>query len=94
MRKHYTGEIGTQILIDTETDISGASLLAIKFTKPDGTTTGEWISSLSGSTAISYTLQNGDLDQQGVYKLQAYVEDGSSKWWGETVELYVYDQFE
>lgn len=93
MTKHYVGEVGTQILLDTETALATATLVAIKVEKPDGTTA-TWTGAVASSTKISYTLTASDFDQAGLYKMQAYVEVDTVKWYGETFEMVVYDVYE
>lgn len=91
--KHYIGEIGTDIILDTTVDLTGASLVAIKVTKPDGTTA-TWSGTVDSTTKVKHTLASGDFSASGKYKMQAYVESGSNKWYGETVEIVVYDLYE
>lgn len=77
----HVGDTGTSIRItikddDEIVDISGASSLQVIFAKPDGTKN-EVVGSLytDGTDGIiEYVLVDGDIDQSGMYKIQAYVE--------------------
>lgn len=99
MAKVYVGDFDTLIAIDVGVDVSSATSLAIKYTKPDGTA-GEWVGAAggSGNVEIQYQTNTGDIDQAGEWLLQPYVEDitGASGWngLGETVRLDVYDPYE
>jgi hypothetical protein len=93
MSKHYIGEVGTVLTLDCGVDISDATVFEIEVTKPNGTTA-TWTGTLSSTDSIGYTLQTGDFNQDGIYKLQAHVTSVGGEWYGETVELYVYDNFE
>lgn len=84
--KHYIGEIGTDIILETGQTITTADVLQIKYQKPDGTT-GAWTGTISGTTKVKYTLSNGDIDQAGVWTFQAYVEVSGGKWHGQTAEM-------
>lgn len=75
----YKGDTGTVIQLDTQSDISSATLVKIKVRKPSGVIL-DWIGALQGTTAIRYVTQANDLDESGVYKLQGYVE--SPAWCG------------
>lgn len=92
MAKLYVGMSGVKLIVDTGINLNGASKVALKVKKPDGTEV-EWIGTASG-TKIEYVLQDGDLDQTGAYKIQAYVEFGTSKMYGDTEGIYVYDKYE
>jgi len=77
----HVGDTGTSIRItikdDNEiVDISGASLLQVIFAKPDGTRNEVNGSLYTDGTdgIIEYILADGDIDQPGMYKIQAYVE--------------------
>lgn len=75
------------ITISLETSytlLGSASVKRILYAKPDGTD-GFWTASVSG-TKLTYGLANGDIDQAGVWKFQAYIEAGGLKGYGEIVE--------
>lgn len=93
MGKIYVGDFGTVLDVDVGEDISAATELKIRATKPDGTTIVEWVSGLQGSSTVRYTFADGDLDTAGVWKLQAKVTNASGVWYGETVPLRIYALF-
>ena len=70
------GDVGFQIFLATGVDVSGASSLAIRYRKPDGTE-GEWAATattLNGQDGIQHvTAAASELDQAGVWHLQAEV---------------------
>ena len=65
-----------KITLNTNVDISAYSDLRIKYQKPDGTT-GCWSASLCSSSneCIYYNCAIGDLDQSGVWLVQALIID-------------------
>jgi hypothetical protein len=81
----YVGDIGTIFRVtatecvagtDSAVDISGATSLAFTFQKPDGTTLGKADPDVALTTdgtdgKVEYASISGDLDQDGVWKLQA-----------------------
>lgn len=91
--KYYVGDVGTEILVDTGSDISSASTLELRVKKPDGTTD-TWTGTLDGTDSISYTTVSGDFDQSGEWTLQAYVVLPSWTGRGESVAFTLYDSFE
>lgn len=90
MSKVYVGSIGTVITLDCGEDVSAASVRKIKAKRPDGTTV-DWTAVADGTNGIAYTTVADDLNQAGVWYLQAYVElSGGWKGPGDTVVLMVY----
>jgi hypothetical protein len=92
MGKIYVGDIGTAIVLDCGEDISSYLTLSIKGRKPDDSTF-EWPGSINGTNNVAYLTQALDLDQEGVYKLQAYVTTATGSWLGETVNIEVFRAF-
>lgn len=91
MSKVFKGDLGTKLVVDTDVDISLATVLKIYYIKPDGTK-GSWTGTLEGTDSISYTTTTtSDLGQVGLWILQAYVEMSGGKWYGEAVGLNVFD---
>lgn len=98
--KHYVNEVGTEITLDTGILIGSAADQYIYYIKPGGVT-GSWDASLYSSHSnianaigtyyVQYTLDSGDLDTIGKWKLQAYVASVAGTWHGETVDLQVFD---
>ena len=93
IEKVYVGNVGTNIDLDTEVDITSSTSLKILALKPDGTTEVSWTASRDGTSVVRYTTQAGDLDVEGTWRLQAEVTTASGKWLGNTVTLRVYPEF-
>lgn len=77
----HVGDIGTEFRVtvkdnDVVVDVSSATVLNMIFRKPDGTllTTNADLYTDGTDGIIYYRAVYGDLDQPGIYKLQAYVE--------------------
>jgi hypothetical protein len=90
--KVYTGDAGTELLLDTGTDISAASSVSIEARKPDGTEV-SWTGSVSATTKVRYVSVAGTFDQAGTWRLQAKVTIGTGGWRGESVALRVFEKF-
>lgn len=71
-------DYGYPITLDTEVDIAASTSVKLKVIKPDETET-EWSSGaiVYNTTKVRYTLQDGDLDQKGMYKINAYANNGT-----------------
>jgi len=87
---HYS-DIGTEITLDFDEDVSSLTVAKIIAKKPDRITTVLWTASLaSGNEGITYTIKDGDLDQAGVWVLQGYVElSGGWSGYSTTTEMTV-----
>ena len=92
MTKIYLGDRGTLFTVDVGCDITAATALSLEVRKPDGTKV-SWTGSISGTNAIQYTIQNGNLDQAGTWRLQAKVTIGTDVWLGETTSFEVFQAF-
>jgi hypothetical protein len=68
----FKNDIGTEIILDTENNISTGSIFRIYYKKPDNTVD-FWVGSLFETTKIKYTTLIDDLDTVGDWLLQAYV---------------------
>ena len=71
--KYYVGDVGTEIIVDTCSDITSATKAALLVRKPDNTEH-EWLGAVFEDTKIRYLVQVGDFDQAGRYRVQAYIE--------------------
>jgi len=91
--KHYIGETGTEILLDTKTDITAATDTRIKCKKPGGTIV-EWAAAVKDTTKLSYITSSGDFDQAGVYRVQASLTLGFWSGLGEAASFKVLEAFE
>ena len=84
----HKDDIGTRFLItikdedDAVKNISTYTTKQLIFKKPSGTLLTKTASFLTDGTdgVIYYTSISGDLDEIGVWKLQAYLHDGSSNY--------------
>jgi len=92
-QKHYVGEIGTAIIVNCGEDISTASIHNLRVKKPDGTEV-IWNASVYNTNYLKYLIVTGDLDQAGNYEIQAYIEMGGWKGWGETAFFMVSNKYE
>ena len=92
MGKVYVGDTGTEIKLDTESDLSTATLVSIEAKRPDGTTV-SWAGTVVELTKIRFYSQAGTFNQDGNWKLQAKAVLPSGTWLGSTVALKVYQAF-
>ena len=72
----YTGQV-VEIVLETNTDLSGATSPEIRYEKPNGFL-GVWTAALSGNN-LTYTTTNNDLNVAGTWKLQAYVNQSGTR---------------
>ena len=73
-------------------DISAATVKQFKFTKPDGVTTILKTASFTTSGTdgkLSYTIEQGVLDQPGVWKLQAIITFSNALYHSTIINLEV-----
>jgi len=96
MSKVYKGDIGTKFIISAGEDLTDVIDHKLKILKPDKSIV-EWITSIEGNPVdgkISYIAIEGDLDQKGLYKGNAFIDFGDSKFTGETFQFIVFEMFE
>lgn len=84
----YVGDVGVEIIQDVETDISEATLMIIKYKKPNGSR-GFWPAEKKNATNIFYVSGPGDLDNAGIWDMQAYVESPGWKLHGKVDKFRV-----
>lgn len=70
--KVYTGDVGTVVLLDSQSDITAMTTTQIRYKKPDGTI-GTWTASITATTKLTYTTTVGDWDQAGTWTFWIYV---------------------
>lgn len=69
----YVGDYGVEIVLDTNIDLSAATAPRIYYQKPVSGDEGYWSAEISGQK-VAYTLQSGDIDEAGWWKLHSYVD--------------------
>lgn len=84
----YVDDVGTEIIISFEEDISGATEYFIEMKKPNNTVVRLEDCLLDGST-IRYNFKEGDLNIVGEYKLQPVLRIGGWFGRGSTVSFKV-----
>ena len=75
-------------MLDVETDISEATVIKIKYKKPNGDQ-GFWGAEKKDATKIFYLTGSGDLDSAGIWDMQAYVESPGWKLHGKVDKFRV-----
>jgi len=90
--KIYVGDVGTEILVDCVEDISQATKTELRVLKPDKTEV-VWLAVIEGATKLKYIVQPGDIDQAGLWVVQAYVELPNWKGRGESDYFEVFEHF-
>jgi len=104
MTKHYVGEAGTLLILDTGILVGSVADQHIKYKKPDGTTTGTFSASVyssyselaeaTGTYLLSHTLSVGDLDQPGEWRFHAWVAAADGTWMGELTKATIFDTYQ
>ena len=91
MEKEYdafVGDVGVEIVLDVETDISEATVMKIKYKKTSGKRD-TWIAERKDATKIFYVTGPGDLDNAGIWDMQAYVEAPGWKLHGKVDKFHI-----
>lgn len=91
--KMYVGDVGTIITVDCGEALTGATTTNLLVKKPGGSIV-TWSAAIYNTNYLRYTIQVNDLDENGVYHLQAYVIMPSWTGRGETDQFTVYDPYE
>jgi hypothetical protein len=91
----YRNSIGVRLIVDTKIDLSTASLTALLIKKPSNTVA-TWNTVIQDATngIIYYDVLENDLNEEGIYILQSYVESGTSRFYGESVKFHVRNMFD
>jgi len=90
MGKVYASDVGTLIKLDTGVDVTSATVKIVA--KPSGS--GDAVdleATVVESTKVQHQKTADTLNAAGNWRLQAYVEMGGGKYFGEIVELPVYE---
>lgn len=78
----------TVITLDTGVTLTGASAAKIIYRKPSGET-GTWTASVTQTTKVTYTTDEADLDEGGLWKFQAYAVVSGAEYYGELFDTWV-----
>jgi predicted hydrolase (HD superfamily) len=98
MSKYYVGDVGTEVLVDTGSDISTATVMRMYVKKPSGKEE-TWTAIIGPPNAIGvltkmkYIVKQGDWDEAGWWTLQAYVELPGWKGRGDSVKFKLEPEF-
>lgn len=89
-KKPYVGDIGTDIILDVNDDLVGATV-GISVRKPSGSTV-VWPAVVYESRSVRHTAAAGDFNEAGVYRVQPVISlaDGTWSGLGATAEFRVY----
>jgi len=92
MGKTYVGDIGTKILLDSSSTLTGATVKRIYYRKPLTGTTGHFDAEIEDTTKLYYTTDSADdLDEAGDWILQIYVETATWTGHGEECTHTIYE---
>ena len=86
--KIYKNQSYLTIRLNTMVDISAANAARILYKKPGGKA-GYWVAAVINTTYVQYTFTGIELNLAGTWELQAYVEIGGLKGYGEIVKQIV-----
>lgn len=91
-KKPYVGDKGSELLLQTGIDLTGLTV-QIRYFKPVSQLSNVWPATVYRGTKVYYKFQPGDLDEAGVWRFQALVEnsDGTFGVHGDTVKLEVFE---
>ena len=84
---YFVGQSNLTISLETGLDLTAATNPKILFTRPNGST-GSWTAT-KNVQALTYNLQNGDIDQPGTWKFQGYCELAGRKAFGDVAKIEV-----
>ncbi len=88
----YSGSIGDEIILDTQHSLAGATKIEMHVRTPSGETVTWEAAPHETEGCITHTTQTGELVDEGVYIIQAYVEwGGLSKHPGKPVLVHYLD---
>lgn len=92
--KLFVGEIGKRIIVKVGVSLADLDSVVLFVEKPDGTTAVEWATSVLGAVENGQVYHNtvdGDLDQEGQYRLYAKVTYNSGDlFYGERTTFRVF----
>ena len=87
----FVGDVGTKLEVNIGIPADDVTTAKLIVKKPNGDVV-EWEATpVSGSENIEYIVKEGDLDVEGTYRIQAYVETANWKGYGTIAYLGVED---
>lgn len=93
MGKLYINTFGISMLVDTNLSLQNTILVGLEVKKPSGNIV-TWDASKYGTKQVAYSIETNDLDEVGIYQIQAFAKFKDKTLFGETFTLRVYDDFE
>ena len=90
--KHYVGEIGTEIIVEANSDISAASGMYLYVKKPDGTMA-QWDAVVVSGVYLRHISESGDFDQAGEYSVMPFAALSGWAGYGETDTFTIHKLF-
>ena len=83
----FVGDYGIEVRLDTQFQLENVEIARIIYKKPSGTT-GYWDAQVDG-TELVYIIKEGDIDEAGIWFLQAYVKSSVYELTGNKVSYLV-----
>ena len=87
MNQLYKNQSYIEIVLDTKTDLTNATNCKI-LVKKDNAVKASWTATKAGTT-LKYDVLPNDLDETGIYSLQAYFEVSGRKAFGKPINIQV-----
>ena len=95
MGKTYVDDIGTRIRTTMSEDITGYSAVTYYIQNPSGTeVTKTCVVEDVTNGIVYYDTVSGDLDEEGIYKIQTLVDMGATQFMSETQQFRVYGDYD
>lgn len=93
MDKIYVSSLGVTIIVETDIDLTNATEVSLLVRKPNS---GDvvWSADKYETTKMAYLLQAGDLNERGIYKIQAKAVFADKTLYGSTLPFRVWEYFE
>jgi len=91
--KPYVGDVGTEIKIDMQEAMAGATNITFEVKKPNGEEKTWSGIEITETTKLKYKTQADDLDISGIYKIQPKLTIATWTGKGYTVTFRVYEKY-
>jgi hypothetical protein len=92
-KRPYVEDIGTEIELDMDEDVSAATGITFEVLKPDQSEVTWTGITISGTTKFKHVVVLGDFDKPGYYAIQPKFTLGAWTGRGRTVKIRVYPRF-